>query len=60
MIRYISNTDLYNVAWNFVKFPSQTFKDNFGAALLQYAQGQLPWADVETLVIDQWKAESGK
>ena len=58
--RYVSNTDLYNVSWNFVKFPSQTFKENFGAALLQYAQGQLAWADVETLVIDQWKAESGK
>jgi raffinose/stachyose/melibiose transport system substrate-binding protein len=58
--RYVGNTDLYNVSWNFVKFPSQTFKENFGSALLQYAQGQLPWADVETLVIDQWKAESGK
>ena len=58
--RYVSNTALYNVSWNFVKFPSQTFKENFGAALLQYAQGQMEWADVVTLVIDQWKAESGK
>jgi len=58
--RYVSNTALYNVSWNFVKFPSQTFKENFGAALLQYAQGQQEWADVVTLVIDQWKAESGK
>jgi len=58
--RYISNQDLYNVSWSFVKFPSQTFKDNFGGALLQYAQGKTQWDDVKTLVIDQWKAESGK
>lgn len=59
VIRYLSDQDKYNVAWNFVKFPSQTFKDNFGAALLQYAQGQLPWEDVVNLVVEQWKAESG-
>src|SRR3990172_5943932 len=58
--RYVSNPDLYNVSWSFVKFPSQTFKDNFGGALLQYAQGKTQWDDVNTLVIDQWKAESGK
>ena len=60
VIRYMSNPDLYNVAWNFVKFPSQTFKDNFGAALLQYAQGTMDWDAVQTLVVEQWKAESGK
>jgi raffinose/stachyose/melibiose transport system substrate-binding protein len=60
VIRYISNPDLYNVAWNFVKFPSQTFKDSFGASLLQYAQGTMDWDAVKTLVVEQWKAESGK
>jgi raffinose/stachyose/melibiose transport system substrate-binding protein len=60
VIRYISNPDLYNVAWNFVKFPSQTFKDNFGAALLQYAQGTMDWDAVKQLVVEQWAAESGK
>jgi raffinose/stachyose/melibiose transport system substrate-binding protein len=60
VIRYMSNTDLYNVAWNFVVFPNQTFKDNFGAALLQYAQGTMDWADVRTLFIDQWKIEKAK
>jgi raffinose/stachyose/melibiose transport system substrate-binding protein len=58
--RYVSNPDLYNVSWSFVKFPSQTFKDNYGAALLQYAQGKIPWEDVKALVVEQWKAESGK
>ena len=60
LISYMSNTDLYNVAWNFLVFPSQTFKDNFGASLLQYAQGTMEWADVEQLVIDQWKSEKSK
>lgn len=60
VIRYMANTDLYNVAWNFTIFPSQTFKDNFGAALLQYAQGTMKWDDVKTLFIDQWKAEKAK
>ena len=60
VIRYLSNTDLYNVAWNFVVFPSQTFKDNFGAALLQYAQGTMQWDAVKQLVVDQWKAEKNK
>ncbi len=57
VLRYMGKTDLYNVAWNFTVFPSQTFKDNFGAALLQYAQGTMKWDDVKTLFVDQWKAE---
>ena len=60
LLSYTSNTDLYNVAWSFVVFPSQTFKDNFGAALLQYAQGSMEWDAVEQLFIDQWAIEAAK
>ncbi len=60
LLSYMANTDLYNVAWDFVVFPSQTFKDNFGAALLQYAQGTLPWDDVKQLMIEQWNTEASK
>jgi len=60
VIRYMSDTSLYNVAWNFVVFPNQTFKNNFGAALLQYAQGTMDWADVRMLFVDQWKIEKAK
>ena len=59
VIRYLSNPDLYNVAWNFLVFPSQTFKDNFGGALLQYAQGSMEWDAVVDLFVEQWAAESG-
>jgi raffinose/stachyose/melibiose transport system substrate-binding protein len=60
VIRYVSDPNLFNVTWSFVKFPSQTFKNNFGAALLQYAQGKMKWDAVKQQVVDQWKAESGK
>jgi raffinose/stachyose/melibiose transport system substrate-binding protein len=60
LLSYTSNTDLYNVAWVFVVFPSQTFKDNFGAALLQYAQGIMDWDTVKQTFIDQWKVEANK
>ncbi len=60
LLSYMSNSNLYNVAWVFVVFPSQTFKDNFGAALLQYAQGKMTWDAVKQLVIDQWKIEASK
>jgi raffinose/stachyose/melibiose transport system substrate-binding protein len=60
LLTYTGNTDLYNVAWDFVVFPSQTFKDNFGAALLQYAQGSMQWDAVKQLFIDQWAIEAAK
>jgi len=55
--RYMSDPTKTSVPWNFTVFPSQTFKNNFGAALLQYAQGSATWDTVEQLVIDQWKVE---
>ena len=58
VIRWMEKEGTTSVAWNFTVFPSQTFKDNFGAALLQYAQGTMPWENVVTTVVDGWKAES--
>ncbi len=46
-----------SVSWNFTSFPSQTFKDNFGNALLEYANGNMSWDEVEAYVIEQWAAE---
>lgn len=45
------------IPWAFTTFPSQTFKDNFGSGLLEYAQGTMSWDDVKALVIEQWKVE---
>jgi len=57
MLAWSSKAGITSVAWNFTVFPSQTFKDNVGAALLSYAQGQMKWDAVSKLVVDQWKAE---
>lgn len=46
-----------SVAWSFTTFPSQTFKDNFGAALLEYCNGNMTWEDVSALVVEEWAAE---
>lgn len=46
-----------NLPWNFTVFPSQTFKDNFGAKLLEYVQGRISWNDVAKYVVEGWKTE---
>lgn len=57
VIRYMEDESLTSVSWTFTAFPSQTFKDNFGASLLQYAQGSKEWdAVVEDMVAD-WAFE---
>ncbi|NTV90955.1 MAG: ABC transporter substrate-binding protein [Clostridiales bacterium] len=60
VLRWMSKEGAVNVAWNFTVFPSQTFKDNFGANLLQYAQGKMKWDDVKAKFISDWASESGK
>lgn len=57
VLKYLSDDDLYNVDWNFTTFPSQTFKDDFGAALLEYCNGNMKWEDVKKLVIEEWASE---
>lgn len=48
----------YSVSWNFTTFPSETFKNEFGDALLMYVQDQMPWEDVKTTVVDSWAREA--
>lgn len=45
------------VSWNFSAIPSETWKDNVGSALLEYAQGTGDWSAVETAFVDGWKTE---
>ena len=49
-----------SIPWVFTTFPSQTFKDNFGANLLEYAIGTKDWSDVKDAVIKDWKDEWAK
>ena len=57
VIRYMADTTKTSVAWNFTSFPSQQFKDDFGAALLEYSAGSNTFDDVKATVIDRWAAE---
>ena len=56
--KWMAKPGITSVSWNFTLFPSQTFKDNFGASLLRYAQGAKSWEDVKASVVKDWASES--
>ncbi|PXV86641.1 carbohydrate ABC transporter substrate-binding protein (CUT1 family) [Lachnotalea glycerini] len=45
------------VNWTFAAFPSEEFKNYFGSALLEYAQGNATWDDVVSVVKESWASE---
>lgn len=49
--------NLKNPVWMFTAFPSDKFKTDFGASLLEYVQGQKDWSDVVEDAKASWKAE---
>ena len=54
---WMTKSDVKNIPWTFLAFPSDNFKNDFGSALLEYAQGSKKWEDVVQTVIDSWKNE---
>ncbi len=46
-----------SVAWCFTTMPSETWKNNVGSALLEYAQGTGDWDAVVTAFVDGWATE---
>lgn len=58
ILRWMDRKDTVNIPWHFTVFPSQTFKEDFGSALLQYAQGSRDWDYVTERVTSSWKTES--
>ncbi len=46
------------VSWNFSTIPSETWKNDLGAALLEYAQGTADWDVVRTAFVDGWAREA--
>lgn len=59
VLRWMDKEGIDNIPWSFTVFPSQTFKNDFGAALLQYAQGSRDWDYVVERTISSWKTEAG-
>ena len=58
VLSWLDKEDVENVNWNFTIFPSQTFKDNFGASLLKSAQGTKDWQAVKSELAADWAKES--
>ena len=58
IITWMNKENIKTIPWNFTVFPSQTFKSDFGSALLQYAQGTKNWNEVKTVFTNRWKSES--
>ena len=58
ILSWMEKDEVETIPWNFTIFPSQNFKNSFGAALLQYAQGAKDWKEVKELVVKEWKAEA--
>ena len=52
-----SNSGKETVSWAFNTIPNQSYKDKFGAALLEYAQGTGEWDPVVEAAIDNWAVE---
>lgn len=48
------------VGWAFTTIPSENWKTNVGAALLEYAQGSGGWETVESAFIDGWAREASQ
>ena len=57
IVKSMDNTELKSVSWNFTSFPSQEFKNQFGANLLQYCTGDMEWDAVVSGVVESWKYE---
>lgn len=57
VVRYMNDEGKTSVSWNFTSFPSQTFKDNFGASLLEYATGKKEWNKVVEDMKSDWSVE---
>jgi raffinose/stachyose/melibiose transport system substrate-binding protein len=58
--RWLSDTEKVSVPWHFIAFPGTSFKNDFGSALLRYAQGSIKWDDVIKTVQTRWKEEAKK
>lgn len=58
VIHWMNKDNVETVPWVFEVFPSLNFKNDFGDALLQYAQGTKKWDEVKQLAVESWEKES--
>lgn len=60
VLAYMQSDGVKNVPWQFGVIPSLRFKEDFGAALLSYAQGKKTFSEVVADVKAKWKSESAR
>jgi len=59
VVAWMNKPGITSVSWSpFQVFPSQDWKNAFGADLLSYAQGKMDWATVSADVVSSWKTEA--
>ncbi len=54
---WMNKPGISSIPWAFAAIPSEEWKNQFGSALLQYAQGKMDWDKVEKVAVDSWKTE---
>lgn len=52
------NNGAKSVPWTFAAIPSEQWKADFGAALLEYINGSMDWANVEAIAKSSWAKEA--
>ncbi len=57
VLNWMEKDGVTSVPWAFASFPSEEFKNQFGNALLEYAQGSMDWAGVSQVFTDAWASE---
>ena len=57
VLKWMEKDGVRSIPWTFAAFPSEEFKNQFGNALLEYAQGSLDWSGVTQVFIDAWASE---
>jgi len=56
---WMGKSGVTSVSWSpFQIFPSQDWKNGFGADLLSYAQGSMTWDQVSADVVSTWKTQA--
>lgn len=55
ILRWSNREDTDSLPWAFIAFPGINFKDEVGNALLEYAQGTIPWEEASQRIKDAFK-----
>ena len=57
VLAWMERSDVTSVPWTFQGIPSEKWKQDFGANLLTYAQGQTQWNEVVDKAKTSWQTE---